>query len=330
MADITRSQNMGNEASGSLQVMIPPGMKYLAVLNAGTDNKIEIYEGQRSVNDANPVDSAYVVQAYQNTTFPIRESQFYTIVWRSGGLVSESKLLTLIFSQNNLGINFQGGVPGTNSNVIITGDQSGIAKSSQLPGSLESGNLKTVVKNTVDTKLVSELPAGTKQIGSVKVDALPDVTVAGVVTTTVNGNVNTNVQNTVNAKLATGDNVIGKVVVTEMPLLPENSNIIGKVALAAIVPVMERQYSGGLLMQSSPQTIELSTAEGVEVFIQSSYDQSDPSVIVDVMSSHNGSDYKVVELRPGDSFQMDLIPGERIYVSTQSPVALFFATVTRR
>lgn len=316
MADMTRNHNMGKDEEGTLEVMVPPGMKYLAVLNAGTDNTIEIYEGQRSLGSANILDTMYTVQPYQNTTRPVRESQFYTIVWRTGGIVSDSKLLTLIFSQNNLGINFQGGVPGNPSNMTITGDQVGLVKSTQIPAALESGNLKTVVKNTVDTKLVSELPAGTKQIGSVKVDALPDVTVAGVVTTTVNGNVNTNVQNTV------------KTEVTNIPY----------VNVDRIVPVHLQQDNiqgiagGNNLVDSTLKTVVTPVAGYVtEVFIQASN--------VNVMNialaiGPNVNPTGTIELLPGDTFKITLVEGYVIKAKTfgtpvQGDTSLNVITVQR-
>ncbi|MCM3176233.1 hypothetical protein [Paenibacillus sp. MER 99-2] len=312
MADITRTQNMGNKDVGSMEVMVPPGMKYLSILNAGTDNTIEIYEGQRSETAVNVLDSFAVVQPYQNTTRPIRESQFYTIVWRTGGKVSDQKILSLIFSQNNLGINFQGGMPGTNQNMTLTGDTVGLAKASQLPGSLNSGNLRTAVMNDVNTKLVGEIPAGTKQIGSVKVDALPDVTVAGEVTTRSVGTSNVNVQNTVNARLQ------------------ESSAIIGKVALAANVPVMDRNFKNGWLVQGQSVEVITAPAEGIEVFIQSGYKQPSEVTIIFVTIRRNGEFNPVAELRPGDTFQSDLAIGETVFVSTDDDEAFYYATSTWR
>jgi len=104
---MTRNFNM--KGNGAQTFQVASGYKFVTVLNSVTPKTIEFFEGQHSAEATVSMDAYFVVQPYTNITFPIKEQQYYTIVYR--GEDTANKLI-VIFTSENLGINFAGDIVG--------------------------------------------------------------------------------------------------------------------------------------------------------------------------------------------------------------------------
>jgi len=186
------------------------GYKYVAIINANTNDRLELYQDIRTLSSANVLESLYTASPYQNVTYmlDINKGNQFTLVWRDGGGTNEKRCI-LIFAEENPNMNFQGSDGTMTGNLTIVGDNVGLVKASQIPPSLSSGRLKVEVQdgltvsfppnqnvtltnslptgankignvdvlNEVDVEVTKPLPAGTNNIGHVSVDNFPTPTI---------------------------------------------------------------------------------------------------------------------------------------------------------
>lgn len=154
---------------------VPAGdFKYVAILNSGTDNFLELQQG--IVTEFNPAGAILQVSPYQNVTIPINlnSGRYFTILWRDGGKVMEKKV-TLLFCVENPNINFQGSDGGSMNTITINNDNVGLAKQAQLPPNLEGGRLAVSIQSGVGLEISEPLPEGANVIGKIDINnAIPE------------------------------------------------------------------------------------------------------------------------------------------------------------
>ena len=155
---------------GIVHFEIPAGMNYVAIVN-NTGNRIELY--QKHVTDTVFEDILVEAVSYQNITVPIRFGGMlqFTVIYYDDGVVGD-KRVTILFADENLGINSQSGSLQGASSVGLISDSVGLAKSAQLPAALSGGgNLKVELQNSA-VEIVNDagnaIPvSGTVNVGTV-------------------------------------------------------------------------------------------------------------------------------------------------------------------
>jgi hypothetical protein len=222
------------------------------------------------------------------------------VQWSGSG---EDKI-NFVLSETNPGIGQSLVAPGGSSSIIIAGDGVGLAKATQLPGSLTgTGFLKTSVLETVGlmpgdlnmdgsknvgVTLQNPLPAGTANIGKVDVNALPE--------------------------LPAGTNNVGKVDVNSLPALPAGTNQIGHVLLDS--PVMPQAATSGIVSSGQVAVTTAATAivngvvSGRQIVIQN-MDASNPLYLGPATVTVANSGLKIPA---GGSFTLDVVPGSTIAI----------------
>ena len=162
----------------------------------------------------------------------------YTVSWAGTGAGS----FTMIFSENNLGLNQSLVAASGQSSVIITGDTAGLATTAK----------QDTTKAVLDNILIAATPAGTNVIGKVGIDQSTPGTSNGV---------------QVNAALPAGTNNIGIVSIDQTGGINNKVIIGGYFAMITetvnLTGVMQRlnnsMYDSGhnqLLLQSDPDNTE--------------------------------------------------------------------------
>lgn len=99
------------------------------------------------------------VPSFTALTVPLENYTEFTVF--STNTLSDTSIFVIpvIFTNDNLNVNTRLGNPTSNSNVVLTGDDVGIARMSQFPTTLSGGNLRT--------SIMDSLPTGDNIIGKV-------------------------------------------------------------------------------------------------------------------------------------------------------------------
>jgi hypothetical protein len=206
---ITQDFRLNGNGTGSLP-NISNAFKYATIMN-NTPYSV-VLRGSGEVIFTFPVYSILTIPI-SNKILQSSALVNYDFAWTG----TTAATLTVIFSEQNLGLNQTLITPGGGSTVIIAGDSVGLAKGSQLPTTLVAGALGVNVTNALSMTLGAALPAGTNNIGDVDVLSLP--------------------------ALPAGSNIVGNVRVdqttpgtTNGVVLNAGSNIVGNVRVDQTTP----------------------------------------------------------------------------------------------
>lgn len=152
--------NLNMVGNGYVQQGIPSGYRFMSIINT-SENIIEVYRG--AVTNRTQAPLYLTVPLNTMITTPLTNDTQFTFIYRETKASKEVKLAQVLFTTENLNINGSIGTSSFNGDISIKADTVGMAKQSQLPSSLHpSGSLRTAI--------VTELPAGTNTIGTVKID----------------------------------------------------------------------------------------------------------------------------------------------------------------
>lgn len=183
-------------ASGSKQLTIPKGYKYMSIENPTAYN-INVYSDLVSQDLEHRI---MYIPIYTNLpvaleTAGLREQQLM-IVWTG---VGEDKFIVKL-STENLGTGQSLVAPGGSSSVMISSDGVGLAKQIQLPVALTGlGDLKVAVLETVGLEIADLNVDGSKNIG-VNIQNTPHVIVDSVPTHAVtNANLDATISSLITA-----------------------------------------------------------------------------------------------------------------------------------